>query len=71
MVYACYIAAALSEITDEPREKLEEASPEIRAKLDATISHMARFDDKPVGDRAQTCINRGVPGLFRTSYLSL
>ena len=32
---------------------------------------MARFDDKPFGDRTQTCINRGVPGLFWTSYLSL
>ena len=30
-----------------------------------------RFDDKPIGDRIQMYINRGVPGLFWTSYLSL
>ena len=42
-----------------------------QGELDATSSHLARFDDKPFGDRAQTCINRGVPGLFWTSYLSL
>ena len=32
---------------------------------------MARYVDKPFGDRTQTCINRGVPGLLWTSYSSL
>ena len=38
---------------------------------DDISSRMVRFDDEPLGDRIQTCLNRGVSGLSWTNKVSL
>ena len=56
---------------DDWRGRLGTLRRQIKTAGDDFSNHMVYFDDKLLGDRIQTGLNRGASGLFWTNYLSL